>query len=105
MHLYWENVGKDSYKLFVVIFQLRYGPWSMSEFCFHLIFWEQIDGFWWNFVYAVLWLTYEIFPNFSTELWPMINVKISILLSIFRNDEWILIKVCLCVDIYDPCCD
>ena len=50
----------------VFFFQQSYGPWLMSEFCFHLITWEQIDGFWWNFVYAVLWLTHEIFLNFST---------------------------------------
>ena len=43
----------------------------------------------------------EIFLNFSTELWPLIDVKI----SIFRNNEWTLIKFCLCIDIYDPCCD
>ena len=76
-----------------------------SKFYFQLISWEQIDGFWWNFVYAVLWLTHEIFPNFSTELWPLIDVKISIFLNIFRNNEWILIKFYLCIDIYDPCRD
>ena len=28
---------------------------------------------------------YEIFlPNFSTELWPLIDIKISIFLNIFR---------------------
>ena len=105
MHLYWQNVGKDNNILFFVIFRLSYGPWLMSELCFHLISWEQIDGFWWNFVYAVLCLTHEIFPDFSTELWPLIDVKISIFLNIFRNNEWILIKFCLCIDIYDPCCD
>ena len=47
----------------------------------------------------------EIFPKFSTELWPLIDVKISIFLDIFRNNEWILIKFCLSVDICDPCCD
>ena len=99
MHWYWQNVGKDNYKLFCVIFQLSYGPWLKSEFCFHLISWEQIDGFWWNFVHAVLWLTHEIFLNFSTELWPLTDVHISIFLNIFRNIEWILIKFCLCTDI------
>ena len=74
----------------------------MSEFYFHLISWEQIDGFGWNFVYAVLWLTLEIFPNLSTELWPLIDVKFSIFLNIFRNNEWNLIKFCLYIDIYDP---
>ena len=82
-----DNVGKDSYNLFFVIFQLSYGPWLMSEFYFHFISWEQIDGFWWKFVYAALWLTHEIFPNFSTELWPLIDVKISISLEIM-NGFW-----------------
>ena len=98
IHWYWQIVGKDNYKLFFVIFQLSYGPWLMSEFCFHLMAWEEIDGFWWNFVYAVLWLTHEIYLNFLTELWPLIDVKISIFLNIFRNNEWILIKLCLCRD-------
>ena len=105
MHWYWPNVGKDNYKLFFVISQLSYGPWLMSKFCLHLISWEQIDGFWWNFVYAVLWLTNDIFPKFSTELWPLIDFKISIFLNIFRNNEWILIKFCLCIDTYNPCCE
>ena len=87
MHWYWQNVGKDSYNLFFVSFQLSYGPWLMSEFYFHLISWEQIDGFGWNFVYALLWLTLEIFPNLSTELRPLIDVKISFFLNILRN-KW-----------------
>ena len=66
----------------------------MSEFCFHLISWEQIDGFWWSFLYSVLWLSHEIFPNFSTELCPLIDVKISIFLNIFRNNFF------LCIDIW-----
>ena len=68
----------------------------MSEFCFHLISWEQIDRFWWNFVYAVLWLAHETFLIFLTALWPLIGGKISII----RNNEWILIKFCLCIDIW-----
>ena len=56
-------------------------------------------------MYAVLRLKHEIVPNFSTELWSLIDVKISIFLNIFRNNEWILIKFCLRIDIYDPCCD
>ena len=40
-------------------------------------------------VYAVLWLRHEIFLNFLTELWPLIDVKISFYLNIFRNNEWI----------------
>ena len=54
MHWYWQNLGKDHYKLICINFQLSYGPWLMSEFCFHSISWEQIDRFWWNFMNAVL---------------------------------------------------
>ena len=61
----------------------------MSEFCFHLISWEQINGFWRNFVYAVLWLAHEIFLNFSTESWPLIDDKI----SNFRNNKWDFDKI------------
>ena len=44
---------------------------------------------------------YEIFPSFSTELWPLIAVKISTFLNIFRNNEWIFYKIlfmkfCVC---------
>ena len=72
---YWQNVGKDNYKLFFVIFQRSDDPWLMLQFYFHLISWEQIDGFWWNFVYAVVWLAHEIFLNFSTELCPWLMLK------------------------------
>ena len=53
----------------------------------------------------ILCMQYEIFPNFSIELWHLIDVKISIFLNIFKNSESILIKICLCIDIYDPWCD
>ena len=68
-------VGKDSYKLFLVIFQLSYGPWLMSEFGFHLRSWEQIDGFWWHFVYAVLCLTMKFSRNFQQSYGPWLMLK------------------------------
>ena len=39
--------------------------------------------------------------TFQQSLWPLIDVKIAVFLNIFRNNEWILIKFCLCID-YDP---
>ena len=48
-------------------------------------------------MYAVVWLTHTIFPNFSTL--PLIDVKISNFLNIFRSNEWILIN-CVYVLIY-----
>ena len=47
----------------------------LSEFCFHLISWEQIDGFWWNFVYAVMWLAHEMFLNLSCGPWLMLKFQ------------------------------
>ena len=79
MHWYWQNVGKDNYKLYFVIFQRSYGPWLMSEFCFHLISLEQFDGFWWNFVCAVLRLAHEIFLNFSKCCGPWLMLKFQFL--------------------------
>ena len=54
-------------KLFFVIFQLNFGPWLMSEFCFHLISWEQID--------EILWMQYcdwhmKFFRTFQQSYGP-----------------------------------
>ena len=35
----------------------------------------------------------------TTELWPLIDVK-CVFLNIFRTNGWILIKFCICIDIY-----
>ena len=35
------------------------------------------------------------FSNFSTKLWLLTSVNISIFLNTFKNNEWILIKFCL----------
>ena len=40
--------------------------------------------------------SHEIFLNFSTKLWLLIDVKI----SIFINNEWILITFCLCIGVH-----
>ena len=75
----------------------------MSEFYFLLISWEQIDGFWWNVVYAVLWLTREIFPNFSTELWTLIDVNISIFsISLEKTMHWYIWSVLWLIRIIFP---
>ena len=51
----------------------------------------------------------EISRTFQQSYGPctLTDVKILIFLNIFRNNEWILIKFRLCIDIhvYDPCCD
>ena len=52
MHWYWQNVGKDNYKLF--------------------------------------------FRYFSTELWPLIDVRILFLFNILRTRWRILMKFCVC---------
>ena len=92
MHWYWQSVGKDTNKWFFVIFQLSNGPWLMSEFCFHLISWEQFDGVWWHFVYEVFWPTHEIFPEFFQQSygpWLMSIVHLfSISLEIINVFWW-----------------
>ena len=60
------------------------------------------------------WVTFFRFSRFTAAFpkfkgpWPQVqkgwkipvDVKISIFLNIFRNNEWILIKFCLCIDVY-----
>ena len=36
----------------------------------------------------------------TTELWPLIDVKMCFFLNIFRTKGWILIKFCVWIDIY-----
>ena len=37
----------------------------------------------------MLWLIHVIFPNFSTELWPLIDFRIMFMLNILCNNWWI----------------
>ena len=43
-----------------------------------------------DFVYAILWLAHENFLNFSTELWPLIDVKICQFLEEWMDFDKIL---------------
>ena len=67
----------------------------MSEFCFRSISWEQIDGTWLNFAYALILTRSRFgllrvhFPKFITELWPFIDVRISFPLNILRRIDGI----------------
>ena len=40
-----------------------------------------------------------IFRLFVTELWPLIDVRISFPVNIFRTNEQNFIKICICIDI------
>ena len=87
MHLCWVDVGQDYYTSIFTNLQQSYGPWLMSEFHFCSVSWEQIDGIWLNFAYALIFtiarlgLLYINFCKFITELWPLIDVRISFLLN------------------------
>ena len=41
----------------------------------------------------------EIFRKFVTELWPLISVRFSFLLNIFRTNEQNLTTFCINIDI------
>ena len=76
----------DKYKVHVVsharcFWWQSYGPWSTSEFCLCSVSCELICEFRSNFVYALIlkrcrfgWLN-NISRSFSTELWPLIDIK------------------------------
>ena len=76
------DIGKGQLQIIFCYFSTELWPLIDVRILFPFNILRKIDGFWWNFVYAVLWLAYEIFLNFSAELWPLIDVKI----SIFRNN-------------------
>ena len=40
------------------------------------------------------------FRLLTTQLLPLIDIKSSFFLSVFRTNEWILIKFCIYIDIY-----
>ena len=48
---------------------------------------------------SMLCLMLVIFREFSTELWPLINVRILFMLNILWISLWISIKFCICIDI------
>ena len=69
----------------------------MSEFRLRSISWDQIDGIWPNFAYMhQLILTrsrlgllgISFFCRFITELWSLIDVRISFLLNILRTENY-----------------
>ena len=63
----------------------------MSEFHFHSISWERIDGIWPDFASALILTRSRLgmlrvsFCKFIRELWPLIDVKISFPLNILRQ--------------------
>ena len=72
------------------------GPWLMLKFQFL----EIMNGFdkilfmhWYTSsvtcIWSMLWLIHIIFPNLSTELWPLIDCRIMFMLNILWNNCWI----------------
>ena len=75
----------------------------MSEFCFCSISLEQMDRMSSNFVHALILKRSSFgivtcyFGEFITELWPLIDVRFSFPLNIFRNNRQNLTKLCICL--------
>ena len=65
-------------------------PWLKSKFYFSSISWEQIDGFWPNFAYALILarsrfeLLHVRFHKFETEFWSLTEVRIRFPLNIWE---------------------
>ena len=70
----------------------------MSQYCFRSIAWERIDGILTSFAYALIFTAsrlgflHVIFQKLTTELWPLIDVRISFPLNILRTNQWNLRK-------------
>ena len=41
------------------------------------------------YIWSILWLIHIIFPNFSTQLWPLIDFRITFMFNILWNIWWI----------------
>ena len=99
---YWQDVDLDDWTIFFVHFQQSYGPWLMAKFPLCSISCGPIDGFSKHFVNALILtkcrqgLLQIIFRYFSTELWPLIDVRILFPFIILRTNWWILMKFCVC---------
>ena len=69
--------------------------------------WENFDGFWPKLAYAWILMTSSLgflsvyFRQFVTGLRPLNDVRISLWLNILRMKDWILTKLCICIDIDD----
>ena len=83
----------------------RVWPLIDVKVCFFSVSSEQMDEFWYNFVYALIYTRsmlfrmHVIFGQFSTELWPFIDVRILFMLNILWINLWISSKFCICIDI------
>ena len=101
MHWYWEDVRRDHYTSISQI----YNSVMARDWCPNSILWEQIDGIWPHFAYALILTRSRLgllrvnFRKFITALWLLIGVIISFLLNILRTTGWILTTFCLCIDI------
>ena len=51
---YWQDVDLDDWTIFSIHFQQSYGPWLMLKFCLCSTSCGPIDGFWLNFVNALI---------------------------------------------------
>ena len=108
MHCYWQDLGWENTRQFSSdsnrVMALD-DWWYLSEFCFRSISWEWIYGIWPNFAYALILTRSRLgllcihFCKFITELWPLIDVRISFPLNILRTSWWNLTKFCIYIDI------
>ena len=63
--------------IFLNIF--RNNEWILIKFCWY--------------IWSLMWLIHIIFPNFSTELWPLIDFRIMVMFNILWNNWWIWSKL------------
>ena len=66
----------------------RNNEWILIKFCLCIDIW------------SMLWLIHIIFPNFSTQLWPLIDFRIMFMLNILWNNWWIWSNLVITFDIF-----
>ena len=81
-------------------------PWLLSELCSRLTSYEQINEIWSDFAYAFILIRSRLgllcvnFRKYTTELWPLVSVKISFPFNVLWTYWWNLTKFCIhvCID-------
>ena len=101
MHSCWPDLHWNCYSSIFANLQQIFGPWLFSEFSFHSISYEWVNGIWSNLAYALiltrsrLWLLQVNFHKFTTELWQSYGPWLLSEFLFCSN----LIKFCICIDL------
>ena len=100
MHWYWKHLDLDCFQFSQINNIVMTLDWCWN-FVSAQYLWNKLMEF--DQILHMHWywqdLGWEMLSSYFTNLWPLIDVRISFLLNILRNDWQNLTKFCICIDI------